>query len=457
MQISENNAPHELYIEQVKQEEKKKKRRYLLLLLLLLLIGVAGGGGLFSLLRSPEGLEYRTFNKTDLDAEKVRALLAEKNVRLRVLDYERGRLDTINTLEEYKQLYGDGFSGDLTTSDSSGSSFGIEPDAYANRTDESDPNDLSNQRNDLEQYSDGNRSSGADGFEESTGPLKRYKLDIIGKKVAGEILSFIITDYNPSIKYNLDFGNGIVQDAKEITLYMYPASGRFTLNLTATDAQFNRSITNEYLEIKPQNSSIADNQNNRNGDNSGSGEPITSNWEEVRPENNTNTNTGTDFSREEKPDGSDNNPDLNSNNSATDNSNNKTEVEQPRSTTPTEQPDTKTQPTFDATKIKQPLTTAQKAPSFPGGTQSMYSFLNKHIAYPQQARDFEVEGKVYVQFEVDRAGTIKHPKVVRGLGYGCDEEALRIVKLMPKWEPAEHMNQVVPYLYTLPVTFRLVD
>jgi len=62
---------------------------------------------------------------------------------------------------------------------------------------------------------------------------------------------------------------------------------------------------------------------------------------------------------------------------------------------------------------------------------------------------------IWVQFVVDEAGNIINPKVVKGLGYGCDEEALRIVKLMPKWKPGQVGSEKVPVLYTLPVSFRL--
>lgn len=459
--MSQINTPHELYIEQVKSDEKKKKRKYLLLLLLLLFLGSAGVWGLFSLIRSPEGLEYRTFNKTELDLEMVKGILADKGVRIRVLDYERGRLDTINSVEEYKAIYGDSSGNKYTDTENPDDNAGDgEGNPEDNGADEGigDGFDGSNgpSRNPFaDNKGNGDESTRKGTFAENSGPLRNYKIDIIGKRVAGEILSFIITDYNPSIRYNLDFGNGVLQDAKEITLYMYPSSGRFTLNLTATDPQFNRSNTKEYLEIKEKvPSQVAEDKQENNN------KPITSDWvivDNTKPDDNTgdNGNNGLD----QIPDGSetpDNTGDnLNNNNSASSGSSD--EVEQPRSTTPTEQVDTKTTNDFDASKIKVPLTTAQKAPSFPGGTKSMYSFLNQHIAYPQQARDYEVEGKVYVQFEVDRGGIIKTPKVVKGLGYGCDEEALRIVKLMPRWEPARHMNQVVPFLYTLPVTFRLID
>ena len=84
----------------------------------------------------------------------------------------------------------------------------------------------------------------------------------------------------------------------------------------------------------------------------------------------------------------------------------------------------------------------------------MFAYLNERIQYPRQAQDYEVEGKVYVQFVVNEDGQIQKPKVVKGLGYGCDEEALRIVKLMPNWNPGQQAESNVPVIYTLPVSFR---
>ncbi len=102
-----------------------------------------------------------------------------------------------------------------------------------------------------------------------------------------------------------------------------------------------------------------------------------------------------------------------------------------------------------------PLIAAEKMPSFPGGEGAMYNYLNNRIKYPRQARDYEIEGKVYVQFVVDQKGKLNNPKVVKGIGYGCDQEAIRIVKLMPQWEAGKQNQQNVPVIYTLPITFRL--
>ncbi len=92
-------------------------------------------------------------------------------------------------------------------------------------------------------------------------------------------------------------------------------------------------------------------------------------------------------------------------------------------------------------------------PEFPGGEQAMYAFLAKNLRYP--AGEQHIEGNVYVQFVVEKDGTITNPKVVRDIGGGCGEEVLRVVRLMPKWKPGMHKGKAVRVQYTLPVVFKL--
>lgn len=100
-----------------------------------------------------------------------------------------------------------------------------------------------------------------------------------------------------------------------------------------------------------------------------------------------------------------------------------------------------------------PLSFSEVPPAYPGGKDKMIQFLNEQIQYPQLARENEIEGKVYTQFVVNVDGSLSNLKVVRGIGYGCDEEALRIIRLMPQWLPGLHHGRSVPVIYTLPVNF----
>jgi len=94
-------------------------------------------------------------------------------------------------------------------------------------------------------------------------------------------------------------------------------------------------------------------------------------------------------------------------------------------------------------------------PVYPGGDQSRRDFIAANTKYPLAAGREGVQGIVYISFVVDKAGTIKNAKVERGIGSGCDEEALRVVNLMPRWEPGLKDGVAVNVKIILPVSFRI--
>lgn len=106
-------------------------------------------------------------------------------------------------------------------------------------------------------------------------------------------------------------------------------------------------------------------------------------------------------------------------------------------------------------KEAESLAFVEQLPTYPGGQKAMNQFINLHLKYPQKATEMGISGRVYVQFEVDDKGNITHVKVIRGIGGGCDEEALRIVKLMGKWNPGKQNGKAVKTMFTLPITFSL--
>ena len=100
-------------------------------------------------------------------------------------------------------------------------------------------------------------------------------------------------------------------------------------------------------------------------------------------------------------------------------------------------------------------TTVEKMPTFPGGEFKMYEFLAMNIRYPQRAREDGYSGTVYVRFVIEPDGTITNIEVAKGVGGGCSEEAVRVVKMMPNWIPGEAFGKKVRVTYTLPINFRL--
>ena len=94
-------------------------------------------------------------------------------------------------------------------------------------------------------------------------------------------------------------------------------------------------------------------------------------------------------------------------------------------------------------------------PMYPGGMQELMKYLQKNIQYPQDAKEKGIQGRVIIQFIVEKDGSIKDTKVVRGIDPSLDNEALRVINAMPKWEPGKHKGETVSVKYTVPVAFKL--
>lgn len=100
-------------------------------------------------------------------------------------------------------------------------------------------------------------------------------------------------------------------------------------------------------------------------------------------------------------------------------------------------------------------TVVETMPEFPNGTKAMIDFIKRELHYPDSARIKGVEGVVYVSFIVTTTGEINKVTILRGIGSGCDEEAIRIVKAMPNWKPGSQLGTLVPIQYNLPIKFTL--
>ena len=94
-------------------------------------------------------------------------------------------------------------------------------------------------------------------------------------------------------------------------------------------------------------------------------------------------------------------------------------------------------------------------PEFPGGEQAMMEFVAKNVQYPKEAMEKEISGRVMVGFIVEKDGSISDAKVVKGIGGGCDEEAVRVVKAMPKWKPGKEKGKAVRVSFMMQFTFKL--
>ncbi len=100
-------------------------------------------------------------------------------------------------------------------------------------------------------------------------------------------------------------------------------------------------------------------------------------------------------------------------------------------------------------------TVVEEQPEYPGGMDAMYDFLGDNIQYTEEAKAKNVTGKVFVTFTVGSNGKIRDVKLLKGIGFGLDEEALRVVKAMPKWQPGRKGGENVAVRYNLPIIFAL--
>ncbi|HJH60841.1 MAG TPA: energy transducer TonB [Bacteroidetes bacterium] len=101
------------------------------------------------------------------------------------------------------------------------------------------------------------------------------------------------------------------------------------------------------------------------------------------------------------------------------------------------------------------FTVVEQMPEFPGGAAEMTRFIQKNIKYPMMARESDIQGRVYINFVVEPDGSVSNVTVMRGIGGGCDEEAVRIVNMMPKWNPGKQRGVAVRCSFTVPIVFRL--
>jgi TonB family protein len=120
----------------------------------------------------------------------------------------------------------------------------------------------------------------------------------------------------------------------------------------------------------------------------------------------------------------------------------------------------KTSATVDEIKIDPApdnavFTAVEEQPTFPGGQAAMVNYIRNNINYPAEARKNNIQGRVITSFVVGKDGKISDAKVLRGIGYGADEEAVRLINAMPKWRPGVQNGRTVQVQYTIPILFSL--
>jgi len=98
----------------------------------------------------------------------------------------------------------------------------------------------------------------------------------------------------------------------------------------------------------------------------------------------------------------------------------------------------------------------ESMPEYPGGINALYQYISDQIHYPVMAKELGIQGKVFVTFVIETDGSVSGVEVLRGIGGGCDEEAIRVVNSLPKWKPGKQRGVPVRVRYNLPVKFTLL-
>jgi protein TonB len=97
----------------------------------------------------------------------------------------------------------------------------------------------------------------------------------------------------------------------------------------------------------------------------------------------------------------------------------------------------------------------EQMPIFPGGMPGLSQYLSSTLRYPGEAQEAKVQGTVFVGFVVDKTGVIRDVTMLKGIGHGCDEEAMRVIQLMPAWTPGRQDGRQVSVRFTIPIRFIL--
>ena len=99
--------------------------------------------------------------------------------------------------------------------------------------------------------------------------------------------------------------------------------------------------------------------------------------------------------------------------------------------------------------------TVERFPEFEGGMEAWAKFIQRNLRYPAMAQEKETQGKVFVSFIVEKDGSVSNVTLIKGIGDGCDEEALRVIRKSPHWKPGQQNRQSVRVRYTMPLSFQL--
>lgn len=234
---------------------------------------------------------------------------------------------------------------------------------------------------------------------------------ITGPLIAGEEISLAINNFDQNFTYRIDYGDGRVVNGRQTQQYMYQQPGAYVLKLSVMNTNGGGTSVSKRLIITDAVVSQEVIDSTPTASISIPEAPVVAEKETIVSQPL---------------------PEI---------------VEAPKPAAPTPAP--------AAAPVTSPLDMAEVMPGFPGGEGAMISFLQSRIQYPELATENEIQGTVYLRFVVEADGKLSGFRLLRGLGYGCDEEALRVARQMPRWKPGKQSGVNVPVYYTVPIRFEI--
>ena len=430
------NSPHRIddYLQRIEERERASRRKKMIVLGLGL-VAALSAGALYFILGSNK--ELKKYSIQELSKEKVTEIFDEDDSRI-VVAHALGT-DTIQNINEYQSLV-DLFEGSE-----------IQPAFY---------------------QSSQAGSNEDDGFDEAPQEiLQKFSIDISGSRTEGNQLIFTIEDYDPDINYTLSFGTGYKRkNVGRVSRYTYNSYGTYRLRLLASSPDRGSSIytksvridrakretkTNENREVFAENNATppAESETSVGQPQIIDGATRDINEEEQQEENIPNTENDTEDLKgiqeaEEAGAGEEENPPI---------ENKRVEAEKLEDNITESEASPPAPSPANTLSTPSVLFNADIMPEFPGGKNGLKRYFRKNYTYPQAARESGIEGTVFIRFVVKEDGSVSDIAVLKGLGFGCDDEAIRLVRKMPKWIPGEHAGKRVAVYKTMPIGFKLYE
>jgi TonB family protein len=242
--------------------------------------------------------------------------------------------------------------------------------------------------------------------------IKPYSFAIEGSRTAGEPVMVTVIDFDENLSYVLDLGNGVRQRASQRNTFIYPAAGSYEVRLIAYHPSGSSSQYRRRVDILPAPAPAEPEP--------AAGARIASS--ELKP---------LDVRRSSDP----------------------LPLSQPSLPLASPVAAPAAGAAAPASESGAILFAAEVMPSFPGGEEQMRKFISENVSYPSRALSANAQGRVIVRFVVRADGSISDVSVMKGIGYGCDEEAVRVVRSMPKWNPGIHEGRQVAVQRSLSIQF----